>query len=113
MFKKIISLALLVSVFSIASSANVYAQARMSNENQIISNNNDTKNEKLRELFLKKEKDNSFTVLGEKDNLANHEKQKSQGKKMSKGTKILIGVGIGVGVAILVGVLTTRFGINE
>lgn len=111
MFRKIIILALLVSVLSIASSVSVLAQAKSSDdENQTVAIKTEPKNEKLREVFLKKENQPNFV---EKDNLAKHQKQQTQGKKLSKGTKIMIGVGVGVGVAILVGILTTRFGINE
>lgn len=93
MFKKFITLSLLISIFSIASSINVFAQAKLSDETKTVSQNNETKSDNLREVLLKKENKTAVS-FDDKDNLANHQKQKSQGKRFSTGTKILIGVGI-------------------
>ena len=110
MFKKIIAFTLLVTLFTVASSLSVFAQAKSSGETQAVTNNNDTKTEKLRETLLKKEDKPNFE---KRETMADYEKQNAQGKKFSKQTKILIGVGVGVGVAILIGILATRYGINE
>lgn len=113
MFKKIILLALVVSIFSATSSVSIFAQKRSSDETQTISQNkpNETKSENLRETLLKKKNQPLVPNFEEKDNLNSYQKQKSQGKGLSKSTKILIGVG--VGVAVLLAILITRFGINE
>jgi hypothetical protein len=111
MFRKLITLGLLVSILSIASSLNVSAQTKMSKENQTVYSTKETKNEKLRQAFLKKPSNDSLTNFEEKDNLAAHQKQKKQGQKLSTQTKVLIGVG--VGAAILVTLLVIRFGVNE
>jgi hypothetical protein len=91
MLKKIVTLGLMVSILSIASSVGVDAQSKMSDENQTISNTGGTQNEKLRDSFAKKENKPNFD---QKETLADYRKQKSQGQKFSTGTKILIGVGI-------------------
>lgn len=108
MFKKIISVGLLVTILGIVSSANVFAQAKLSDENQTISINKEVKNEKVRESFLKKEDKPNYE---QKETMADYKKQKAQGKKFTTGTKVLIGVGIGA--AILATILVVRFGINE
>lgn len=95
MFRKIITLALLVSVFSIASSASVYAQAKMSDENLPLSVSNEIKNEKIREIFLKKD---NQPDLEKKETMADYRKQKAQAGNFSTSTKILIGVGIAAAV---------------
>jgi len=108
MFKKIISVGLLVTILGIASSANVFAQAKLSDENQTISINKEAKNEKVQESFLKKEAKQNYE---QKETMADYRKQKAQGKKFSTQTKVLIGVGIGA--AILATILVIRFGVNE
>ncbi|HRH40061.1 MAG TPA: hypothetical protein PKY82_00345 [Pyrinomonadaceae bacterium] len=91
MFKKITILTLLVSIFSIASSANIFAQTKMSDENQPVSINPEPR----RETFLKKEVQPNFE---QKETMADYKKQKAQGSKFSTGTKVLIGVGIAAAV---------------
>jgi hypothetical protein len=95
MFRKIITASLLVSIFTLASGPNVFAQAKLSDDNRPVSQTVETKPEKLRDAFAKKETAPKFD---EKDNLAAHQKQKSQAQKFSTGTKILIGVGIAAAV---------------
>lgn len=108
MFKKIISIGLLVVTLSIASSGNVFAQAKLSDENQPILINKEVKNEKVKDSFLKKEAKPNFE---KEETMADYRKQKAQGKKFSTQTKVLIGVG--VGAAILATILIIRFGVNE
>ena len=108
MFKKTISVGLLVVVLSIASSGNVFAQAKLSDENQPILINKEAKNEKVKDSFLKKEVQPNLEI---KETMADYRKQKAQGKKFSTQTKVLIGVG--VGAAILATILIIRFGVNE
>jgi len=99
MFKKIISLALLVSIFSIASSLSVFAQASLSEAPAIMQNKSDEKkSDDLRAVIWKKEERSSASNFDEKDSLTTYQKQKSQGKRFSTGTKILIGVAIAAGL---------------
>ena len=83
MFKKFMTLALLVSMVTAASNIGVSAQTNSIDENQTVA-----KNEKLREVFLKKENPSPVN-FEEKDTLNNHQKQKSQGKNFSTGAKSL------------------------
>ncbi len=97
MFRKFITLGWLVSILSVASSISIFAQTNLTDENQTVSNNIETKNKKLCKVFLKKE-DKSQVNFNEKNNLAAYQKQKAQGKNFSTGTKILIGIGMAAAV---------------
>jgi hypothetical protein len=99
MFRKIIATSLLVSIFTLASGSNVFGQIKLSDESRPVSPAPVAQNEKLRDAFTKKKYQSDFS---EPDNLAAHQKQKSQGQKFSTGTKILIGVAI---VAVVAGIV--------
>lgn len=106
MFKKIIVLTLLVSIFSAASSVSVYAQATLNDdETQTVGVDRDSQTEETPRKFVKKEKDSIFQ---EKEGLAAYQKQKAQGKRFSTGTKILIGVGVAAAVIGVVVFLASR-----
>ena len=102
MFRKTLLATLAFSIFCLGTNANVFAQARSFENNRAIgveiseaSSVQKASNPDLKKALFEK-KDSS--VYKEKNNLAEYEKQKAQGKKFSTTTKILIGVGIAAGV---------------
>jgi Flp pilus assembly protein TadB len=110
MFRKTLLATLAFSIFCLGTNANVFAQARASENNRAISaEKSETKfeaasvqkssNPDLKKALFEKKDSSAYK---EKNNLAEYEKQKAQGKKFSTTTKILIGVGIAAAVIAIV-----------
>lgn len=102
MFRKTLLATLAFSIFYLGTNANVFGQARAFENNRAIgveiseaSSAQKSSNPDLKKALFEK-KDSS--VYKEKNNLAEYEKQKAQGKKFSTTTKVLIGVGIAAAV---------------
>ena len=98
MFKKITTLFLAMIIFATASSVSVFGQAKLSDENNAVSQNAEAKNDKLKESLAKMDNQSATPNFDKKETMADYKKLKSQGQKFSTSTKILIGVGIAVAV---------------
>lgn len=119
MFKKILASALIVSVFTIASSVSVFAQTgeavNQSTKQADVKANEETQteiiktsaNSESRQAFVKSDA-NSNLNMNEKENLSSYEKSKANGKGLSKGAKIAIIVGVVVGVVAIVAIVASK-----
>jgi hypothetical protein len=120
MLRKILASALIVSIFTIASSVSVFAQTGASEENQsnkqvIAEPGKEVQTEKVktssndesRNAFLKSDATSNLNT-NEKENLSSYEKSKAKGKGLSKGAKIAIIAGIAVGVVVAVAFAASR-----
>jgi Flp pilus assembly protein TadB len=108
MFKRLTILFLAIAIFTTASSISAFGNTKSVDETKNISQKAETKNDKVRETFLKKESQPNYNA---KDNMATYQKQKAQKSMFSTKTKIMIGVGIAA--AIIVVVLVANDGFKE
>jgi len=107
MYKKIVTSTLLAVTFFVSVNVSFAARAVSGDDIQPVAKRNEPKPETLREAFAKKSETKAVPVEA-KGTMADYEKEKAVGKKLSKQSKVLIGVGIGAAIAVAI-VIGTYF----
>ena len=108
MLNKLISMCLAVTIFTVASSVNVFTQTAAVDENPpVVVQEKEAPKSDLQSAVRAQNNSDKLNISN-KSTLAEYERQKKQSKGMSTTTKVLIGVGIAAGVLAIVAFAASR-----